>query len=282
MTSIARHISADSDTADEIADSAEGVDMFLSRAARNTRQLRNVSDQALITTCYRVLLDTDAKERETYAGLLLSAEAGAGFFAAANRPEEEFEYSVGANMTLRHIAPSESHGPNTWLNSLWASVICRGHNLVEDLFQIPLEIIREGGGTFDEYMYSWIATLQGYFRGDDVYAQINRSIELTDPEILQFGSPEIVLLRYFPAMKLLYNIAANEPDKFNENLAEAVELHRRFWTANDERASNPDGFLALPLTALAAVAYDNGIQIDVSSDYLPRNFVTGFWSGDAE
>ncbi|MEV5538687.1 immunity 49 family protein [Saccharopolyspora shandongensis] len=281
MTSIVRHASADSSTADEITDSAEGVDMFLSRAARNTRQLRNVSDQSLITTCYRVLLDTDAEEQGTYTGLLLSAEAGAGFFAAANRPEEEFEYTVGTSMTLHHIEPTESHGPNTWLNSLWASVICRGHNLVEDLFQVPVEMLREGGGTFDEYMYAWIATLQGYFRGDDVYAQIDRSIELTDPEALQFGSPEVVLLRYFPAMKLLYNIAANEPDKFNENLAEAAELHRRFWTANDERSSNPDGFLALSLTALAAIAHDNGIQVEVSSEYLPRNFVTGFWSEDA-
>ncbi|MBB5153083.1 immunity 49 family protein [Saccharopolyspora phatthalungensis] len=271
-------MSADANTENEIAKSAGFVDMFLSRAARNTRQLRNVSDESLITTSYRVLLDPTAAKRETHAGLLLSAEAGAGFFAAANRPEEEFEYTVGATTTLHRLGPTKSHAPKIWLNSLWASVICRAHHLAEDLFQTPLETLREGGGTFDEYMYSWIDTLQGYFRGDDdVYAKVNRSIELTDPEGLQFGSPEIVLLRYYPAMKLLYNIAAGEADQFNQNLAEAVELHRRFWTADAERSSNPDGFFALAPTALAALAHDNGIAVQVDSEYLPRNFVTGTW-----
>ena len=62
-----------------------------------------------------------------------------------------------------------------------------------------------------------------------------------------------------------------------ETGAVAIQEHLRSLVRVEERISLPSGFFALMPTALAAVAHDQGIPIEVESDYLPRNFVTNYW-----
>ncbi|MFY4723437.1 immunity 49 family protein [Streptomyces sp. LaBMicrA B280] len=56
-------------------------------------------------------------------------------------------------------------------------------------------------------------------------------------------------------------------------LVEALELHQQHWTADEERAEDPEGRLALGPLAIACLAYDGGIPIEVESDYLPQHLL---------
>ncbi|MER6990825.1 immunity 49 family protein [Saccharopolyspora hirsuta] len=235
-----------------------------------------IAKQSMTRTEYLLLQDPAAENESTNSSLLLAAQAGSAFFAAANTDEEEFNYVVGSQLSIKSIRPTSNHDPANWLNALWASVICRARHLVDDLCQFPVETLRSAGGTFDEYMYAWVEALQTYFRGEDeLYPKINRSIELTDPDSLQHATPEIALYRYYPTMKLLFNLAAGKAEQFNADLQESVELHQSFWTANHERSIKPEGFFALGPTALAAVAHDTGMAVGYQSDYLPKHFIDG-------
>jgi len=61
----------------------------------------------------------------------------------------------------------------------------------------------------------------------------------------------------------------------NEAFDRALRSHQAYWSSSRELRKNLTGFVSLPLTALAALAWDRGIQVAVESDYLPRTWVTG-------
>ncbi|NKI44557.1 immunity 49 family protein [Streptomyces sp. LD120] len=61
-----------------------------------------------------------------------------------------------------------------------------------------------------------------------------------------------------------------------------VHLHKAYWTADEDRAKDPDGSLALAPLAMACLAYDGGIPLNVASDYLPRHLLQRSWVGEFE
>ncbi|MGO4648188.1 immunity 49 family protein [Nocardia sp. 2YAB30] len=67
---------------------------------------------------------------------------------------------------------------------------------------------------------------------------------------------------------------------FNDSLAVASDLHRSFWTRDDERNNDPRGFIALGPLAIACWARDTGISVEVESEYLPEHFLQGTWVGE--
>ncbi|MFD4261094.1 immunity 49 family protein [Streptomyces sp. NPDC058534] len=278
MVGISRHVAVDEYTDRQISRLSTTIDDYLAKVSRLPGLTSGIAKRALALAEHRSLRDPEAEERETYAAVLLAAQAGSGFFATANRAEGSFAYTVGSVRTVEGTGPTRSHGPANWLDALWTSVICRGRHLVHELCRTPGQTLRGGGGGFDAYMHAWIDALRTFFEGgDDLYSKINRSIELTAPDALRGTPAEIVLLRYYPSMKLLFSLAAGNGGQFNEDLREAVELHRRFWTADSERAGMPEGFIALAPTALAAIAHDKGFVLEVESEYLPKNLIQGTW-----
>lgn len=277
MTVIKRHPQNVDGLEKRIAALSKNIDRFYDNLGEAPGLTLNVAQHALQIAQRQLLLDPNADRFETYSSLLIASRAGAALFESANTTEEQFEYIIRARISLKATGPTHKHSPAAWLESLWTAAICRARNLVDDLCSTPDETLR-AAGQYDEYVYSWIDALKAFFtNGEDLYAKINRSIELTDPSRLANSTAEIALLRYYPSMKLLFSLASGEAEQFNEDLREAVELHQRFWTANDERARHPDGFFALAPTALAAIAHDRGVTIGVESEYLPGNFISGYW-----
>ncbi|MFD9124592.1 immunity 49 family protein [Kitasatospora sp. NPDC059571] len=69
---------------------------------------------------------------------------------------------------------------------------------------------------------------------------------------------------------------------FNEAPAEGLELHRQYWTGDEERAGDSEGFVALALLGVACLAYDAGVPVEVESAYLPRYLLERRWVGEYE
>lgn len=66
-------------------------------------------------------------------------------------------------------------------------------------------------------------------------------------------------------MEMFYFLTQREDQKFNNSLANALDLHKRFWTKDTERRNDPNGFIALGPLAVACLARDAGVRIDVES-----------------
>lgn len=57
---------------------------------------------------------------------------------------------------------------------------------------------------------------------------------------------------------------------------------REYWTADEERAKDPEGRIALAPLAITCLAHDGGIPIEVQSDYLPKHLLQRGWLGEFE
>ena len=146
------------------------------------------------------------------------------------------------------------------------------------LAAVPLDVMRAADASPDAYMFSWVDTVQTFLRdGPDLDAKFATTVEEVN------GAPntpeELVTRLIYPPMELLYHVLNRDADRFNASLERALVLHRQHWSAGD-RATNPDGFVALAPLAMAVLAQEVGIEVRVESDYLPRYLLSGAWVGE--
>lgn len=88
---------------------------------------------------------------------------------------------------------------------------------------------------------------------------------------------------------LLRAIVQGDEAAFEAALRAALDYHRKFWgqkkalnPGGSPLAEDPQGFTALHLTALCALAFDKGMDVMVESDYLPRYLYSGAFAGAAD
>ncbi|SHG19697.1 Immunity protein 49 [Chryseobacterium arachidis] len=85
--------------------------------------------------------------------------------------------------------------------------------------------------------------------------------------------------RFLNAFKSLID---NNETEFNFNFALAIQSHKEVWSQKKalNRGGTPlcrenEGFLSWDCTALAAMAFDKGWKLEISSDYVPQFMVDG-------
>jgi hypothetical protein len=225
--------------------------------------------------------DPRASEIGTWNAVVRAKQAASALFLATSTDEGEIEFRF-EDATLRRAAV----GPNmygnavTWLDALWLAMICRDRPRIDQLVAVPVDLLRASTIEYDEFIYSWVRALQTYWtEGDDLVELVLAAMADTDPSGISQFAVDAVLERYYPPIEMFYHLTQREDAKFNASLATALELHRRQWSTPDERRG-PRGYVALGPLAIACLAHDAGVAIDVESDYLPANLLLGRWVGD--
>ncbi|MBC9719360.1 immunity 49 family protein [Streptomyces sp. TRM66268-LWL] len=84
----------------------------------------------------------------------------------------------------------------------------------------------------------------------------------------------------FQPVSLFHRFIRKDQEAFQQTLIEALEQHRAYWSASEERASSVEGYLALGPLAMACLAYDAQFPIDVESPYIPRELLNRAWLGE--
>lgn len=77
-----------------------------------------------------------------------------------------------------------------------------------------------------------------------------------------------------PALDTLWGACAvaDEVD-FNKHLAKALVTHRHYWSGSDELLRAPEGFIAWRLLPIVKLARARGLELRVSSPYLPEALI---------
>ena len=78
-----------------------------------------------------------------------------------------------------------------------------------------------------------------------------------------------------PYLAAIRTLAGGDAAGINAAFTAALKGHKRYWSSTKKLRQDVAGYVSLPLTSLAALAYDRGVRIEVESDYLPRPWVTG-------
>lgn len=243
-----------------------------------------VFSNALHTAKTQCSLDPTADKLETWESWVMAMQVGSALFASATAPEGSTVECVIAHKVRSIPAVGITHfvDAGTWLDAFWLAVICRDQARMTQLCQVPIETLRASGAVFEEYIYDWIDALQTYWlERPGLGEKLVAAFDKTDPDQLRFVDRELMLKILYPPINMFYRFISRNPDKFNEALVQAVQLHKEYWTADvEERKESGDGDVALAPLALACLAYDAGRPIEVESEYLPRHLLQHDWLGE--
>ncbi|MEU4083007.1 immunity 49 family protein [Streptomyces aureus] len=257
-----------------VLDRLEGSEMSRSRAL----------ESALTVAKSFCANDPWAGRFETWEAWVTAMQVGSALFDAAMASEGPVACRIGSHGEVKNLpatGPTSSTHAGAWVTSFYLAVICRDNARVDRLAQVPVALLRESGAVFDEYIYSWVETLQGLVSGRaDVGSSLEAAFHGTDPEVAHVADKETLLKILYPPVNLFYRLVKPDPGEFNEALTDALTWHKEYWTDNEARSLSSDGLVALGPLALACMAFDNGFPIEVESEYLPRFLLQGNWVGE--
>ena len=194
---------------------------------------------------------------------------------AALPPSEPFVLEMDSAGLRSHGTGHNPRAVNaqTWLDAYWWARATRNGTARETLDAVDPALLTQGSRN-DAAMLGLVEALQARDRRDPQWA------EMLSACVSQVNSPTISTKEEARLLQLdLFGVLAtigNEPDdqgNFTEQLTDALTDHRAFWGASEERSGTPRGFFSLPLFGLCAMAFDEGMTIDVDSDYLPVELI---------
>ncbi|WAL63531.1 immunity 49 family protein [Amycolatopsis cynarae] len=227
--------------------------------------------------------DPRAADNETWLAFARALQGGGALFLTATRREgEEVEFRYDEDVIRRPATgPTQDSDAMNWLKTAYLAIVARDRARLELLAAVPVDLLRESGPQYDEFVFDWVRALQSHVRGNgDLIETVLAAMRGTEPEALRGSTPEAVLQLYFPPIELFYLFTQREDGKFADALFTALELHKQYWTADPERPRDTTSIVALAPLAMACLAHDAGMAFDVESDYLPHHLLVGTRVGE--
>ncbi|WP_051051067.1 immunity 49 family protein [Nocardiopsis salina] len=207
-------------------------------------------------------------------------------------PGEEREFMVNHEVrSSSTLGPHFALNASNWTQALFLAVVCRDHARVEELCEIPVEVLREAGESdgaeYNPFTYHWVGALQAFVKGrpQEFGRELLAAMELSQPDRVEFGDADVLNQVVFPPMDVLLRLTERDSAAFNESLARALESYREYQTSDPERKDDKEGLLPLSLLAIACWAWDlaasdDEFSFDVVSGYLPKHLLEGSWRGE--
>ncbi|KPL34984.1 hypothetical protein JI76_11805 [Streptomyces anulatus] len=280
---MARHALPTGPAAEEFAGRVDAhLSKGIERLEQSTEAIRSTFGTALITLRARSIIDPRSAAVETWESAVTAMQVGSALFAVTTANEGRVECRIDRKRrSIPATGPRSFADAGTWLSAFWLTVICRDQERLTQLSEIPLERLRSPEGSYDEYIYHWVDTLQTWWlRRPDLADKLIATIEASDPAVARIVLQDLLQAVLYPPINLFYHYVRNDRDGFAPALADALKLHKTYWTLNEDRAADIDGSIALGPLAIACLAYDADFPLDIESDYLPKHLLQRTWLGE--
>jgi hypothetical protein len=262
------------DLADELQDSIQDLE-------RSPAFFGMALNEALLLVQARTETNPRANLLETWKATVSAMQVGEAAFAAAAVTDGAVQRRIVDEVrTVSATGPQPYANAGTWLTSLYFVIICRDQERMTQMCRIPLEVLRASGAQGDEFAHHWVDALQTYWLEESgLVEKLTAAIEMSRPEVATVAPRDLLQNVLYPPINLFHHFLRKDHEGFNTALAEALELHEAYWTANEERTADIAGSLALGPLAMSCLAYDAGFPIGVESDYLSHHLLRRTWVG---
>ncbi|MEU3037270.1 immunity 49 family protein [Streptomyces griseoaurantiacus] len=259
--------------------------------ARNTAKLErspasidSMLGTAVLHVQARSIVDPRAARIETWEAVVTAMQVYSALFAVTGATEGTVQCRIDHEVrTLPAIGPRPYADAGNWFTAFWLTVVCRDQKRLTELSQIPLDRLRSEEGAYDDYIYHWVAALQAYWsRRPGLVEELTAAMQQSHPDVATITPRDRLQQVLYPPINLFYRFLRQDAPGFNQALTEALELHKAYWTADEDRTGDPSGMMALAPLAVACLAHDGGIPIEVESDYLPKHLLERGWLGEFE
>ncbi|MER5868298.1 immunity 49 family protein [Streptomyces sp. NPDC002044] len=238
-------------------------------------------NEALLLVQAHQALNPRANRFATWDATVCAMQVGTAAFAAASVTEGTIEARIAHDVrTVNATGPQCYANAGNWLTVLWFVIICRDQPRMDAMCGLPLDLLRSSGAESDAYVYPWVDALQTYWREQPgLPEKLTSAIERSHPDLATIAPRELLQCVLYPPVNLFHQFLRRDHDGFNQALAQALELHKAYWST-PERSGDIAGFLALAPLAMACLAHDAGFPIEVESDYLPVRLLDRSWVGE--
>ncbi|MFJ8883792.1 immunity 49 family protein [Streptomyces sp. NPDC102402] len=260
----------------------ESLAKSITRLETSPRMIDAAFRTALLHLEARCTIDPRAAELETWEATVSALQLGSAMFAVTGAAEGTVECRINHEVrAIPAVGPRSYADAGNWLTTFWLAIICRDQTRMTQLCDIPLERLRSPAGQYDEYIYHWVDTLQTYWlRRPGLVEKLVAAIEESYPGAISAAPRDLLQGVLYPPINLFHRFVRKDEEGFNQALVEALELHKAYWTADEDRSKDPDGRISLSLLAISCLAYDGEIPIEVESEYLPATLLGRNWLGE--
>ncbi|GAA0918646.1 immunity 49 family protein [Streptomyces thermoalcalitolerans] len=279
---IPRHSSPGPDDEGYAADLGKELLEDVQRLERSPASIDIALMTSLLHLQARCAVDPRAARLETWEAVVAAMQLHSALYAVTGATEGTVQCRIAHEMrTLSAIGPRPYAKAGNWLTAFWLAVICRDQKRLTALCEVPLDRLRSPEGTCDAYVYHWVAALQAYWlQRPGLVEELTTALQGSHPDVATIAPRDLLQHILYPPINPFYRFLRKDHDGFNQALAEAVELHKAYWTADQDRTDSPSGMVALAPLALACLAYDGDIPIEVETDYLPKHLLQRGWLGE--
>ncbi|MHC3819399.1 immunity 49 family protein [Streptomyces sp. DT9] len=260
----------------------EHLTKSIDRLDDTTKAISSTFDSAVMSLHARCVIDPRAAAAETWEFTVNAMQVGSALFSTTGASEGLIECRINHKVrTIQAIGPMSTADAGNWLTAFWLAVICRDQERMTQLSEIPLEHLRSPQGQYDEYIYHWVDTLQTWWlRRPDLADKLIATIEASDPKVANIAPLDLLQGLLYPPINLFYHYVRKNQDEFSPALADALRLHRTYWTLTEDRTADIDGSIALGPLAIACLAHDAEFPLDIESEYLPHHLLQRTWLGE--
>jgi hypothetical protein len=228
---------------------------------------------SLAAAKWHCLADPMAEEIATWDAWVTTMQVGSALFISGTATEGPVPCRIGTQGEVKQLpatGPQEYLHAGNWLTSFYLAAICRENGRLDRLARVPISFLRASGAEFDDYIYAWVETLQNaWFRRSETWETLATAINGTDPNAEHIASAELMLKILYPPLEMFHRYQRQDAAQFNEALTKALTWHKEYWTADETRSLSGEGLVALGPLAIACMAHDAGIPIEVESEYIP-------------
>ncbi|MFE9169424.1 immunity 49 family protein [Streptomyces kebangsaanensis] len=254
------------------------------RLERSPGSLDMALGTALLHLQARCAVDPRAARLETWEAVVTAMQLHSAIFAVTGATEGTVQCRIAHEVrTIPAIGPRSYADAGNWLTAFWLAVICRDQKRLTELCEVPLDRLRSPEGAYDEYVYHWVAALQAYWlQRPGLVEELTAALQGSHPDTATIAPRDLLQHILYPPINLFYRFLRQDVSGFNQALTETVELHKAYWTADEDRTDDPSGMVALAPLAIACLAHDGDIPIEVETDYLPKHLLQRGWLGEFE
>ncbi|WP_158974850.1 immunity 49 family protein [Cellulophaga sp. L1A9] len=194
-------------------------------------------------------------------------------------------YSAGTEVTVQFrdkpvqhmgVAYKSNMGFSDWLNTYSIFRVLRdqaGLNVLEGITDSAMDRADAGWTVLHKNMLHFLCSLHSNPKTrEKLLIDAIKSTNADSGDYLQEGfAIEFVTYLYEPLLFVYEALLRNNEEDFNAQLIEALTRHKTYYdTKKNNRCNDSDGWISWRLLGAVALAYDNGIKINVKSDYIPE------------
>ncbi|MFF3735375.1 immunity 49 family protein [Streptomyces sp. NPDC002476] len=281
-TTVARHLVPRPDAEDFADRLSKQVAGYVKELEESADMIDFTFSSALLALQAHSVADPLAERLQTWEATVTAMQVGSALFAVTGASGGTVECFIDDKLrAIPAIGPQSFANAGNWLSAFWLATVCRERQRMTQLCEIPLDRLRSAEGVYDAFIYHWVDVQQTYWlRRPGLVEKLMTTFEMSVPEVARNTPPDALQGVMYPPLNLFYHFVRKHEEEFGPALVESLNLHKAYWTLDEERAVDIDGAIALGPLAMACLAHDGKLPIDVESAFIPKHLLTHDWLGE--